>query len=295
MRFIKLLIVLILIYPGVCFAGWTETTISSYPYTQNFDDNSWVSTAALFYPTACNASTSHTTTGCYSGGCAFISPPYTACCDGINGCYSGLGLYRFPDTTRIHWRFLIKFEEDYFTSVSNAGGGLYIKFIDVGDESVTGERTGIFYLICTDSPSRYCAFGLYSTGGTVYYTNDANDYEIQYAAMKFSTTDYVNEWIAFEYYIDTAANQQGFYTWTQDGEFNGTHVGPRPAYYAGSVEQDNGYLTYYNAIVSNVADSDYLIDNLVISNSYIGPPDGFVGGSTPPTATGCTLSGASMQ
>ena len=37
------------------------------------------------------------------------------------------------------------------------------------------------------------------------------------------------------------------------------------------------------------------VHNIVVSTSYIGPPAGFVGGSTPPTATGCTLSGASMQ
>lgn len=281
---------LIVLIALICCAPLTSRAdlAVTLPWSLTFDDDTWTSNLAL---TECGGTSTHTTTGCYSGGCMKVTPPTSACTGGgINGGQTGLGWVTYSGTSEFHVRFLVKFGSTWCANVADGGGGLTNKFLLQDSPS----RSGIMGFSATDSPSRYCAFAVYDTDQYYVYRTPPNRGWIEDALFKVSATEHVDEWIALEYWINESTGKTGLYIWTQDGEYNGVAIENVDAYATG-ISQTGFYLSYFNCYGTADSNNYYLMDNIVVSTSYIGPPTGFVGGSTPPTATGCTISGASMQ
>lgn len=246
------------------------------PWELTFDNNAWVADLARG---ECGGTSTHVTEGCYSGGCMKVVPPPNPCAAGINGGGNGLRWITYPATSRIHIRFLVKFGPTFASSMRNSGGNLEIKFLVLDSPS----RVGLLGLLCSDTDGRYCAFAAYGNGNVWTFRN-ATPVWIEYAPFRVSDRSRSNEWIAVEYWVDSASDRTGVYVWTRDGAQSGSIVDVAKS---NSVNSTGFWMSYYNSIgVANAGDW-YLIDNLAVSNQYIGPPAGFVGG-TPPAACSYT-------
>ncbi len=264
---IALFAFVLFILPAVAFAGRNVTL----PWTMNFDDNSWLSDLRL---TECGGTSTHVTTGCYGGGCMKVTPPTSPCTGGgINGGQTGLGwvTYTGSPTTEIHIRFLIKFGSAYATNVANGGGGLINKFLLQDSPS----RAGILGLNGSDTSGRYLAFGVLNAGESYVFRTPPNRGWIEDALFRVSSTQHVNEWIAVEYWINTATARTGLYIWTQDGTFNGAAIENVPA--EAGINMTGFYISYFNCFGVANANNYYMMDNFAVSRTYIGPPSGFGG------------------
>ena len=153
----------------------------------------------------------------------------------------------------------------------NGGGGLINKFLLQDSPS----RSGILGFNCSDTRGRYCAFGVSANSGGYTYRTPPNRGWIEDALFRVSSTDHVNEWIAVEYWIDEASAETGLYIWTRDGTYNGVAIqGVTPI--ATGISQTGFYISYFNCYGVPNVNNFYLMDDLKVSTSYIGPPIGFL-------------------
>jgi hypothetical protein len=292
MRINILFLIILLFIASPVYGGSIMTNDGatvSLPHTQNFNGEEW---DAEGYLTAdeCGGTARRTTANCYSGDCLKVIPPTSACTGGgINGGAVGMGWYSYSGSQTMHWRFLIKFGSYYATGQTSGGGGLINKFL----LSDSPTRASILGLNCTGSGSgRYCAWAVLDSDEAYRFRTPPNRGWIEDAVFKVSSTEHVDEWIAVEYALNTSTGIGQLYLWTQDGTYNGILIDDVPL--DTGINMNGFYFSYYNSYGESNANNYFLMDELVISTSYIGPPAGFVGGTTP-TVTGCTLSGASMQ
>lgn len=244
-----------------------ERTIS-LPYSTTFDTDDLSDIAW----TDCGATVTHSSTGGWSGGAVKMTPPTSACSSG-NGGMSTIGEFLGFSETRINVRFLIKFGSTY---VANKQGGVN-KFIDV--HSSGGTRFGILGLHLADGPFMAPAVAPYPSAWYVFRSpgTEEADHDSANATIKWTDASLGGEWYCFEYEINAAGNTTTFYLTKSDGTqqtvTSETSVaGNMYTLYIGG---------YHNGYGTADANNYLLIDNLVISNTYIGPPEGFVGGSTP--------------
>jgi hypothetical protein len=260
----KLLILCILLVATNAYADRAITL----PWELTFDNNSWVSDLARG---ECGGTSTHVTEGCYSGGCARIVPPTTPCAGGgINGGGVGLRWITYPATTRIHIRFLIKFGPTFASSMRNSGGNLEVKFLVLDSPS----RVGLLGLLGSDTDGRYLAWAAYGNLNVWTFRNQEPVW-IEYAPFRIRDNVRSQEWIAVEYWVDSATDRTGVYVWTQDGAQSGSIVDvPK----SNSVNSTGFWMSYFNSYGVANEGNWYLIDNLAVSTSYIGPPQGFTGG-----------------
>jgi hypothetical protein len=251
----------------------------SLPYEMKFDsgdnwtsDLAWKGTGGSCSDTRC--SITHQSALGWNGGAAKIIPPQNACCDGINGCMCALGSFTGFSTTRLNIRALYKLGPTYYSSYRNAGGGLYNKFIDVhgGDT-----RFGILGLV--GEGTSYCRWGILANEGCYLYNSNPVCHNNNPPAFKYDGTEHSGEWISVEYEIDSVKDTTTIYITESDGTFTtwkhtNTTTGNMNRIEIGG---------FYNPIFISDPGTYLLIDELKISNTYIGPPDGFVGKPSAPT------------
>ena len=249
----------------------TGDTIS-LPYSQEFEGATWDNDGFLTSD-ECGGTARRATTGCYSGDCLKVIPPTTACTGGgTDGGAVGMGWFRYSGVGRIHFRFMIKIAEQ-FIHMYSGGNALVIKFILQDDPT----RTGIMGLNASDygdvGGTRYMAWAV-TDNSSYRYKTAPNLGWIEDATFRISDLDNLDEWMCVEYWIDTDTMETGLYIWTVDGleeEISGASP-------VTSSTQTAFYFNYYNSPITANADAYYLMDNLEIATSYIGPPAGFVGG-----------------
>lgn len=272
---IILLLSAVALVPCLSDAGNVTTNtgqVITLPHTETFDGTGWTADG-LLTSDECGGTARRDTSGCYAGaGCLKVIPPTSACTGGgINGGAVGMGWYTYGTVANFHVRFLIKFGSAYYSGIADGGGGLINKFL-LQDAPA---RTGILGFNA-DGATSYAAFGITSDASVYVYRTPPNRGWIQDALFKVSATEHVNEWIAVEYFINQSTSETGLYIWTQDAEFNGIAIeGVTPL---DTGNQTGFYFNYFNCYGTANANNYYMIDDLVVSNTYIGPPDGFVGG-----------------
>jgi hypothetical protein len=293
---VKKFLIVVLIF--MCWHPAYADLAVTLPWTMDFDNNEWVEDLAL---DECSGTSTHVTSGCFGGGCMKVTPPTSTCTGGgINGGQTGLGWVNYSTTSTYHVRFLIKFGSNYLATMSNNGGGTGTKFILQDSPN----RRGVMGFDKTSNDGTYMTFGVWTEGSVLRYRTAPNRGWIEDARLRIGLNNaYIGEWICLEYFIDLTNDITGLYVWTQDGVFNGEYGGDGStpevqgmSYSTGGTNDMTGfYMSYFNGYNANqTSDTYYMIDNMQVSTSFIGPPAGFVGGTTP-TVTGCTLSGASMQ
>ncbi len=260
--------------------GYADVRVTTYPYMLNFDDNSW--TSNLCYVVN-NATCAHVTTGCYSGGCAKFTPP-TVAAPADNGRYSGVGGFAIPPTGRLNVRVLVKIGPAY-ESTSDMRQN---KFIVAWDQDTSYPRPMVIFermpyeSVC----SRYYSFGACEDNDCTYQCG-GRSCTVPNCYDGFKSTSYHNKWISIEMEYNTHARVNNVYIYTQDGALRGLYVS-RPLSSSSGAAYDFLQIIggFYNGTHTADANNYVMLDNLVISNTYIGPPAGFVEGSqtSAPTA-----------
>ena len=241
----------------------------SLPYELKFDSgDNW--TADLRW-VECGGTVTHVTAGCWSGGCARITPPTSACTGGgINGGVACLGKFEGFSATRLNIRFLLKVGPTYYSSARNGGGSMINKFIDV--HSNAGARFGILGF---QAGPGYSAFGVLTNPSQAYvYASPPSRGWIEDSPFRVSDSgNHGGEWISVEYEIDGNTDTTSVFI----TEANGTQTTITAA------SANTGYMNdfyiggYHNGYFVSDPGTYMLIDELKISNSRIGTPSGFTG------------------
>lgn len=237
----------------------------SLPYATNFttddlNDIRW---------TDCAATVTHSSSGGYAGTGASKHTPPTSACTSENGGMSSIGNFEGFSTARLNVRFLIKFGSSYVTNKQGAVN----KFIDVHDGS--GTRYGILGLHKEES-TMSPAVCPYTSSWYVFRSPGTADEDHYFANASLSWTDAIlgGAWYCLEYEINTTAGTTTMW-WTKA---DGTQTSVT------SPMDETGNMTtvyiggYHNGYGTEDTNNYLLIDNLVISNTYIGPPAGFLTG-----------------
>lgn len=257
--------------------GYAEVRVTTYPYMLNFDDNSWTSNLCFIVN---NATCTHVTSGCYSGGCAKFTPP-TVAAPSVNGRYSGLGGFNIPETRRLNVRVLVKIGPTY-ESTSDCQQNKFI--IGWPKAGTTNERPMVIFEcmpyegVPGYSCGRYYSFGAcedndctYQCGGRT--CSRPNCYDT------FRSTDYHNKWFSIEMEHDAVNGIANVYIFTQDGKHKGLYVSRQLRASSGGIFNLLQIVGgFFNGTHSADANNYLMFDNLAISNTYIGPPEEFLSG-----------------
>ncbi len=94
------------------------------------------------------------------------------------------------------------------------------------------------------------------------------------------------QWVSVEFEVDTVEGYIRTYVYTQSGRIAGEILTRQMAYPGSSFKYIDILGGYMQRAVQADPDNYFMISHLVIDDSYIGPPAGFVGGTNPtPTPT----------
>jgi len=275
---ITLLIMMFVLLPNITFAR--DVTI---PHPENFDAPG--SADDLFWATEGGIAAWESNSGWRGGGAVKIVPP-------LSEGYAAIGGINFANQTRLNVRWLMNFGRTY------QGEATFNKLMIMAREdnqrfnrpmSISGGE------LVNGTIHRYWGVsqGIANMGRPfIRDVETLNPAEVFTIATGYNT----DEWVSFEYEVDLQAGRINLYINTEDGRYSGLHstvdmtvTESDPASNPVNVIQCIG--CYFSTPGSEPpffelpwTDTNYfLIDELVISDGYIGPPSGF-GDSPPPAA-----------
>jgi hypothetical protein len=254
-----------------------EVRITSLPYSLNFDSNNY--TSALWL----TSGATHTwlSSGGYRGGAAKITPPTS------EQAYGGLGQFilslpSVPEQLNVRWLMY-----HGATWRENANGEKLIIFNRTGNggrpmiilrESSSGGQTWETMGACDGTVCRYDAGDFWPDGTD---------------RLKIGNRPVAREeeWISVEFEANTRTGMIRLYIDTQDGQLNGLYI-ERPMDDSGPggtwshVDIIGGY---FNGASRADPGNYFLVDELVVSSSRIGPPAGFNNITRPSPPAGATV------
>lgn len=290
MTFIRLFIIAAI----VLFAGtlWAARDMSgeSFPYSLSLDSENY--SDALWTSNGGTHTWRNGTSYCWSGGCAEFTPPTT------QGGYSALGQFlnlSGHGFTRYSVRWLEYWGGTYVENTINC------KVLIT--ETTTTARPSVF----DGEVDSNTFFSVVATDGTVQNWPDCTGdiYHIcEDVQFKMGYSYREAEWIAFELVVDlrnAGDPSSKLYVTTQDGAFIEQLISDADITSTGGYFDYIDFLgTYCDAGGGTASTTDpnnfYRIDEVVIngttdgSSPYIGPPDGFLSGTTPnPVITGIPI------
>jgi hypothetical protein len=239
-----------------------ERRINSFPFNENFDANNygdlvWVTNGARHEWLA---------NGGWDGGGAAKFFPITT-----DQGYNGLGQFQGMNTEQMNVRFLIKHGPDF-----NSGGLTYTKVIILNRNGyrerpmIGGRQHGSWrtWGACDNTVCRYEAGDMWPDGSDSFRIGDA----------PYSRED---EWFSVEISANSRTGLIRLYITSQDGELNGEYVNVTMENTGGAFNYIDVLGGYFNIAPRASAGNYFIIDDLVIDDSYIGPPEGFVMGNPP--------------
>ena len=251
--------------------GWAGSSEAAknitLPYEQKFDTNAYTSQEVWISEGATHMWQS---SGCWSGGCAKFTPPY-----GPNQGYSGLGQYTNLSGTQLNVRFLL-LHGPTFREYAPPGTSNKLVILNRG----TLLRPMLIYRTYSDSSwtsNPYMTIGPCDGTTCKYYGGDfwpdgTDTYRIGNAPDHREL-----EWVSIEIEANAITGIIKLYIYTQDGELAGLYQTQTmtPGETWSYVDIIGGF---WNSGGVQNADNYFMIDELKISNSYIGPPAGFIAG-----------------
>lgn len=268
-----LLAALLLGLAGTASAG---VNFTSFPYTLNFD-NGATSVNGLQYVSR-GATLTHTTTNCWSGGCAKVVPSAQA------DSFAGLGDFTFPNSKRINVRYLMYFGADYVRNLNSRHKHILIHRGTADDDS---DDRGMIYVwhynqqdftmgACDNTDCRY-----------QFNTDRPNGQEAFYIG------DYLQQWVSFEAEFDLNTHQIRLFVTTQDGRLNEHLLAQRTIHNMSDPSQEFwrriSMLGSYIDLGTTASPGMYwMFDEVQISNQRIGPPANF-GAARPNPPTGVSV------
>ena len=233
----------------------------SFPYELDFDTGPSSLEQRIFATRG--AAVSHQTTGCWQGGCAKIVPSQ------FDNSYAALGGFFFPDQSRrVNVRYLVKFGPDFVDNLN-----LRSKHILAHRASdVSGDR-GMSYIWRADSGD----FSLGACDNTD-CSYEGDKYRPD-GSEAFTIGAYLDEWVSIETEFDTLNHRIRTYVTTSDGRLDNYLLTEQSIH---SISQSLDYWTRISILGAYIdlgtVPSEgmfFMLDEIVISDSYIGPPSGF--------------------
>ncbi|MDH5325912.1 MAG: hypothetical protein OEZ68_00420 [Gammaproteobacteria bacterium] len=271
---VKRVLVLLLFFclSNNVFAG---RGINSLPFSESFDSSTYAGDL-LWVDGNLNASHSWTQSG-WSGGAAQFIPPI-----GQEG-YSGLGAFNGindngAQITRINVRFLI-----YHSSGFIPGNSGVNKLVIV--RRTGGARPMLLSNYYPQGNSRYMSYGACDGTDCAYQGGGSWPDGTDQLRIGDGPTYRSREWISMEFEADLVAGTTKLYVYTTDGLLSGLYT--QQVIPQGGVITDvdiiGGYFGNSANFSTTTVNNYFMIDELVIDNSYIGPPAGFLQ-NPPPSA-----------
>ena len=269
-----IILTLMVLFPAApAFSSRVVTVPFSESFDSDFTDLDWLTNGATetFLPS-----------GGWSGGAKRITPPTTT--HGGNGGYAAVGSFNFTSgVTSLHIRVLMKFGTSYITT-SLAGAGNEQNKIIIADGTATRAMVSLTHW---SDPSKDFSFGPCDNAVCRYENGQGSASEggdwWPTSANTFKLSDYLGQWIAVEWAIDCSTGTNRLYIWSTDGVIDGLYKEYQVA--TGGVYNTIQVIGgFYNGYNSSDANTYIEFDELQVSTSYIGPPEGFTTGgeSIPP-------------
>ena len=244
----------------------------SFPFEESFDSGDvWRSDLCWV---GGGATCSHLTSGCWSGGCAKFTPPTATSGQAM----SGLGSFDFIDGThkRVNIRVLMKVGSTYHITSRSSGYNNQNKLIIVGRQD-NGDRGMTIFERYYDGEPHYFTFGACRDNDCNYECGGITNCWWPNSKDRFKSTDYLGQWFCLELEADLINKISKVYIWTQDGKLKGEYktfpITDTSAY--SYIQIIGGFYNGYHVADSNTY---VMFDELKISNTFIGPPPGFLGG-----------------
>ena len=239
----------------------------SFPYSLNFDAGP-TSLDSRYYASG-GATVSHQTGLCWSGGCAkFIPSRY-------DNTYAALGGFNFPaNTQRVHVRYLIYFGEDYVQNLITRHKHILIhRATDISSDR------GMTYIWNNGRGD----FGLGACDNTDCRFED--DKTRPDGSESYIVGEHLQEWVSIETSFDTSTHMIQVFVTTQDGSLNNQLIAERQIHAINAADDYWTRISVFGAFIDlgtvPSAGMYWLMDEIVIDDSPIGPPAGFVTGQQP--------------
>jgi hypothetical protein len=241
------------------------------PYSLNFDSGS-DSLEGLISATK-GAVVRYEDSLCWRGGCARVIP------SSESNSYAALGGFNLPaNTNRIHVRYLVYYGPDFVSNLDRRHKNIIIH----RESDVSGDR-GMIYVWRTSEANDNMSLGACDNTDCRYEGGKTRPDGTE----SFLIADHLSEWVSLEAVFDTNNHMVQLYITTQDGNFINHLLAEK------SIHNIDSSLDYWSRISVLGAYIDWgttpspemywLLDEIAMSSSFIGPPDGFVTG-TPITA-----------
>lgn len=255
---------------GVVPQASAERVVRSLPFTENFDSNDY---SDLLWTTQGARHEHAPATGWRGSGAAKFFPPNAEGYSGL-GRFMLSGLSQRPEQINVRW---LIYHGDTWREYGPGG-----KLIIINRDGNRG-RPMIILRESSNSQGTYETMG--ACDGTVcqyeggdYWPDGTDSLRIGQAPAGRE-----REWISVELEANTRTGIIRLYVDTQDGELSGLYI-EQPMIDTGP----GGIWSYVDIIGGYMegasrqhAENYFMIDELVIDDSYIGPPEGFVSGARP--------------
>jgi hypothetical protein len=256
-----------LLTPSIAFC---ERYVSSLPAVETFDLNNYQD---IIWLTTDNGATHEwVSDGGWNGtGAAKFHPPTTG--DGRSGLGQFTHINNSQGTEQLNIRFLVYHGREWDRMRTNNKVAIMNR-TDGYARPMLGEVTSNQARTYTPCDNTVCMYenGTNWPDGTETFT------------IGDQPENREEEWISVELEANVVTGVMRLYIFTQDGEHNGVYV--EQTLSESPVGQGTPLLNYidiiggwFNAGTPYHTDTYYMIDELVIDDSYIGPPDGFADSS----------------
>ena len=267
---IFVLIILLLAFPA--HAGKTLNPTTDFPWQADFSNSDWEAVYS-YVSTSLGASVTTVTSG------GWDNTPYVEFVIGNqDGAYAAMGEFFFsPTSTTIAVRYLLYISYDLL--LVHYDPSLQPKHVDWRDTGQTRCHLSHWY-------NRECGWGLSSlTGGVLSVSCESSPGTAPCgcASCGFTLDDWYDEWICVEHVYNVSAETYTIYVTTQDSTYNETAVvcGANNGTQMGDIQ----YLGHYGYNSNRTSSTLFRIGELIIDDSYIGPPSGFANGNGTPEVT----------
>lgn len=289
MRTRILLIALILLVPsGVWAETYLDCDFLSAPSGTANGDTFGCTTSYLPIWISNDASVTYTETGGWGGDGGAVLNMFTTGTEGY--CALDMQHLNSISTTQTNLRYLVKYSSGYVAGASAEENKTNILRRDPFADNTRSWISG-----ASPDPEiggRQYAIAHAGVSGAFYHGNGVNcegtvcdgTYECSqcsangsaYSDSPFIISNYEDEWIAVEWQVVSTTGEITVFVWTQDEAFAGTYMD-----YTAAATTGIDYYEYLGSYTGEASSAIYrILDDIVMSDTYIGPPDGFIAEGT---------------
>lgn len=254
--------------------------ITSFPYVNSFESVDDV-LDAMHVSSGCVGKITYESVSGWEGSGAFkmriMDHPSAECAK--NEDIAGIGTFDWPDLpgqTQMNIGMLTYFGSNFYQPMDNDSGAKWMLFrISNGERPMLalrpygGGSDFKLFQACQSVGGEGCQ----DEFGNMYPSDSGipeSDYTFQFGERQ-------GEWIWIEWEVVVGGNNT-IYIYTQDGVLSGEYASTSSGLPNGVTVEGFNELAYWEGAQGTTSESYFKLDELTFSNSFIGPPAGFVSG-----------------